>query len=77
MTSWKSGNALPTFDCLKLYFIKQIPVCHFELTATLIIINYLSQQLFFFPFPSTTYTKAYKYIWYPNSGASGFKFRFM
>lgn len=58
-------------------WLSEIPVCHFELTATLIIINYLSQQLFFFPFPSTTYTKAYKYIWYPNSGASGFKFRFM
>ena len=81
MTSRKSGNALRTFDCLKLYFIKQIRVCHVELTGTLIICrqsttfhnNFL---ILFIQFPSTTYTRAYRRIWYLNSGDSGIKFPF-
>ena len=81
ITSRKSGNALRTFDCLKLYFIKQIRVCHVELTGTLIICrqsttfhnNFL---ILFIQFPSTTYTRAYRRICYLNSGDSGIKFPF-
>ena len=83
MTSRKSGNALRTFDCLKLYFIKQIRVCHVELTGTLMILNYRTQSItfnnnfliFFIQLPSTSYIRAYRCIWYLNSGASGFEFR--
>lgn len=71
MTSWKSGNALPTFDCLKFPCVTLNWPQHWLSSTT------FHNNFFFFPFPSTTYTKAYKYIWYPNSGASGFKFRFM
>ena len=84
MTSRKSGNVFKTFDCLKLYFIKQIRVCHVELTTTMIICNYRrwsitfknNMLIFIIQFPSTAYTRAYRCIWYLTSGAPGFEFRF-